>query len=527
MFSRFWQALRTWNDRYFLDYFLVFLTALAVFGWLQASPTLPEPDSFYHAKMATLIGQGQILHDFPWLQETSLKDDFTDHHFLYHLLLVPFVKVFDPLVGVKVATVLFAAILALTIYWLFKRFAVKFPLAFVAILLASQPWLFRVSLVKAPAVFLIFLLLAFYFLAHQKWLGLFIVSFFSVWLYAGWPLLLALGIVYQSAFWLTSKFRAQDILSKLSRIFSQSGKLAAWQGLAWLAGGLLAGLIVNPYFPANLKFYWQQIIEIALVNYHQVIGVGGEWYAYGFLNLLTDAALVCALLIISLLVFFLTLKKQSIYSYVWGILVLAFLVLTLKSRRYVEIFVPLAVIFSAFVFSDFLKKLPKFYFKNLLGKSWHTFFTLAFAVLALGFLLPAPADLLKVKKDIKNGWPLAHYQGASAWLKSNTAFGAAVFNADWDDFPALFYYNDHNYYLTGLDPTFMYRHNPEKYRQYVEITQGRLAGDLATVLKNQFQAEYVFLDNTHQALNNRLKYDSRFQLVYQDREAKIYKLSSF
>ena len=525
MFSGFWQAFKEWNHQYFIDYFLIFLASLTLFGWLQASPTLPEPDSFYHAKMAQFLGQGQVLRQFPWMQATALKDDFVDHHFLYHLLLAPFVKIFDPLMGVKIATVLFASLLVLIIYWLFKKFAIKWPFIFIVVLLAAQPWLFRVSLVKAPAVFLILFLLAFNFLAHQKWLALFLIGWLAVWLYAGWPLLLVLGVSYLFIFWLLEKFRAKDIFwHKLQNIFLKKSNLAPWFGLAWLSGGLLAGLILNPYFPSNLKFYWQQIIEIALINYQKIIGVGGEWYPYGLLKLVTDAPLIFSLLIVGWLLFILTYRKQSIYSYVWGILAIIFFILTLKSRRYVEFFVPFSLIFSAFCLSDCFKRLPRFNLKNLIGPSWQAFFSLAFLILAGGFLLAAPSDLAKAKVDIKSGWPTTHYQQAGQWLKSHAPAGSVVFNADWDDFPALFYYNDRNYYLTGLDPTFMYRHNQQQYWQYVELTQGRFQGDLAVVLKNQFKADYIFLDKDHQAFNNQLKYDSRFKLVYQDREAKIYQL---
>ena len=133
-----------------------------------ASPALPEPDSFYHAKMAQILSQGQVLQQFPWLAETGLAGAFVDHHFLYHLLLAPFIWLPQPLIGLKLATVIFAALLVAVIYWLFKKFQIKWPFIFIIFLLTSEPWLFRASLVKAPAVFLAFFVVAFYALSHQK-----------------------------------------------------------------------------------------------------------------------------------------------------------------------------------------------------------------------------------------------------------------------------------------------------------------------------------------------------------------------
>ncbi|MFA6304636.1 MAG: hypothetical protein WCV73_04410 [Patescibacteria group bacterium] len=526
MLSKLQLFFRHINQRYYFDYFAIFFVALTLFSWLQSSPTLPEPDSFYHAKMAVMFSEGKILHQFPWLQETGLKNVFVDHHFLYHLLLVPFVTLFNPLIGVKIATVLFASFLVLSIYWLFKKFQIKYPFLFVIGLLTVSPWLFRVSLVKAPALALIGLILAFYFIVHQKWLGLFLISFLSVWLYAGWPIILVLTFVYSAIFKVMEKWRKEEsIWHKLRHLFNAINHRAPYLGLAYSILGVGAGIIVNPYFPANLKFYWQQIFEIAVVNYQKVIGVGGEWYPYGFLKLISDAPLACSLLLISLLLFALTLKKQSIYSVTWGVLAVSFLLLTLKSRRQVEFFVPITFIFASFCFNDYLKKFAKFRHEFFPSFGWRAFFAPAFVLLGLCFVIMAPGNLAKAKHDIARGWNLKHYQNSGEWLVKNTPEKSIIFNVDWDDFPALFYYNSHNYYLTGLDPTFMYQNNPARYWKYVNITLGLEPIKMAQQIKNDFQSAYVFLDLKHELLNKQLKFNSFFKKVYEDNEARIYQFN--
>ncbi|MBU1130898.1 hypothetical protein KJ840_02085 [Patescibacteria group bacterium] len=515
------------NRKYFADYFAALLLAFIFFSWLQSSPTLPEPDSFYHAKMAVFLSDGQMLSQFPWLQEIGLAENFVDHHFLYHLILAPFVRWFDPLIGVKIATIIFASLAVLLIYWLFKKFEIKWPFLFMVILLASQPWLFRASLVKAPAVLLSFLLFAFYFVAHQKYKSLAFISFLAVWLYAGWPLLPALVILYILLVWFLEKIKDQDSIWFRIKGFLKikKNKVVPWPGAMYCLGGIIAGLIINPYFPYNLNFYWQQTVKIALINYQNIIGVGGEWYPYGFINLITDASLVCALLVVSLLVFILTFKKQSVYSWFWGILAVLFFLLTLKSRRNVEFFIPFAVIFSAFAFSDCVKRLSFVKMKMLIGASGRAILGIIFLIISLSFLVQIPKDLTAAKRDINNGWPLDHYQEASYWLKENTPPGSIVFNADWDDFPFLFYYNSHNYYLLGLDPTFMYEKNQKRYQKYVDITLGKIGTNLKQIIKEEFKADYVFLDNQHAVLNNNLRLDPNFDLVYYDNEGKIYQVT--
>jgi len=514
------------NRKYYFDYFIVLLLALVLFSWLQSSPTLPEPDSFYHAKMAVLLSEGQILHQFPWLQETDLKDNFVDHHFLYHLLLVPFVKIFNPLIGVKAATVIFASLSALIFYWLLKKFVVKWPFLFIIALLSCQPWLFRASLVKAPAILLIFLLLTFYFVSHKKHKLLALLSFFGVWLYAGWPLIPIMVILYVTLVWLLEKIRVEESLWQKVKNFLhiRRQQIIPWPAINYCLGGVIAGLIINPYFPNNLKFYWQQIIQIAVINRQGIIGVGGEWYPYGFFSLISDAALVCALFVVGLFIFGLTYRKQSAYSWAWSIMAAVFLILTLKSRRNVEFFAPFAVIFSAFAFGDYFKKQAHLEIKRLIKSGWQTVLFVTFLVIGLSFVFHIPQDLFVVKRDIKNGWPITHYQEASQWLKNNTPARAIVFNADWDDFPFLFYNNSQNYFLTGLDPTFMYEKNKERYWQYVNITLGKESFDLKNKIKNNFQADYVFLDNEHRALENNLKFNPDFLKVYQDDEGQIYQV---
>jgi len=526
MLASFRDFFREANQKAYLDYFIVLIIALVLFSWLQASPALPEPDSFYHAKMAQILSQGQVLQQFPWLAETGLAGAFVDHHFLYHLLLVPFVLLFNPLIGVKIATVIFATLLVLTVYFLFKKFHIRTPFIFVAFLLMSQPWLFRASLVKAPMVFLIFLLLAFYFLTHGRWLALAVVSFLSVWLYAGWPLLPFLILIYLFFYWLLEKFRTENsIWYSFKQFFNRQKKSFPWRALSYGFGGALAGLVINPYFPKNLGFYWQQLVEISIINYQKVIGVGGEWYPYGLLKLAADAPLACSLLAVGLMLFALTFKKQSIYAWTWLVLALIFFGLTLKSQRYVEFFIPVTVIFAAFCFSDYLKKLSRFHLGVLMNVGWQALFLLFGLVLAAGFLFKLPADLAKVKQDIKNGWPLTHYRAAAGWLEQNAPAGAIVFNADWDDFPFLFYYNSRNYYLTGLDPTFMYRRDKNKYQEYLDITLGKNSKELAKTIKNQFKADYVFLDKNHGNLKRILDYLKGTVKVYEDGEALIYKVN--
>jgi hypothetical protein len=72
---------------------LVLLSVFALFMGLTQFSTLDMPgnDSFYHIKMAYLMRTESLKPDFIWLPLTILNPrEFYDHHFLFHILLIPF-----------------------------------------------------------------------------------------------------------------------------------------------------------------------------------------------------------------------------------------------------------------------------------------------------------------------------------------------------------------------------------------------------------------------------------------------------
>ncbi|HRY63013.1 MAG TPA: hypothetical protein P5267_00170, partial [Patescibacteria group bacterium] len=282
-------------------YFLFFVVVFAYFLWLNNTLVFPDPDSFYHAKITELTGDFGPVKDFPWLPFTTLNDIYIDHHFLYHLILVPFVYFFDPLLVIKIAAVFFAALAIILFQWLLDRLAIKYSFVYTLILLFSDKFIFRINLAKVPSLSLIVILLVLYYLFINKgrwsW-PLFGLAFLYIWLYGGWPILLGIGLIYfiiiGASNWL-EEVRVQRTRNQKSEIRNISRefkslirKLFSWESFQLplnIFSGLLAGLIISPYFPRNLQFYWQQTFQIGLVNYRGLVDVGGEWYPLNFMDL--------------------------------------------------------------------------------------------------------------------------------------------------------------------------------------------------------------------------------------------------
>lgn len=518
------------ENKTWLAYLLIFVFSFCFLLYLQANPSFADPDSFYHVKMAQLIRDHGIVKDFPWLQFTVLKDHYTDQHFLYHVLLIPFVSLLNPIIGAKLATVILGSLLVILFYRLLNYFKVKFALIFSFILLLITPFTFRISLVKEPSTSILILIVGLYLIFRRKYLWLFLLSFAYVWAYGGFLLILVFTGLYAVVNLIVDfiqRFKNRAPPAEIKSIFSRIFKNKNIKLFFCSLGGVLAGLVINPFFPNNLYFYWQQLVEIGIINYQKIIGVGNEWYPYKFIELVSNTVLLSIILVITLILFFINYKKQSKRSVMLFFIFIFFLLLTLKSRRYVEYYVPFAMLFGAFSLNDSLaivnwratwQSFLQFYFKRKILTT----------VILVYILVTIPTivlrDINSTKRDLDSGAPYYKFQKSSQWLVDNSQPGDIVFHSSWDEFPILFYHNSKDYYIVGLDPTFMYDYNKDLYWKMVDITTGQPVENLAKVLKDEFHASFIFVEINHTGMNNNIKNNTDFTEVYHDEEAIIYKV---
>ena len=97
-------------------------------------------------------------------------------------------------------------------------------------------------------------------------------------------------------------------------------------------------------------------------------------------------------------------------------------------------------------------------------------------------------------------------------------------HTDWDDFPMLFYHNSQNYYIVGLDPTFMYNYNSKLYQLFADITMAKVSTGLSRKIKENFNARYFVVEAGRDKLNEYLQLDPGFDMVYEDEDGRLYKL---
>lgn len=530
-----WVVLR--RNWWWLSYLTIFAVSFITLLILQAAPVFADPDSFYHAKMAILIRDQGIVKDFPWLDLTVLGSQYTDQHFLYHIVLIPFVTWFDPLVGLKLATVLFGAGVVTVAYWMMRQFGVRGAFLFAIVLLFSRPFSFRMSLAKAPSTALIILLIGLTWIFQYRLRRIFWLAFTYVWYYGGFALLGVAAGIHVAVSVLHNRFitghDSHRFVQKIKALVGRHSRTQRVRHLnVWLllsvTGGLAAGIIFNPYFPNNISFYYHQLINIGVINFQKVIGVGGEWYPYGFLNLVANGAFASILVVLGLVGLFVRAKHQTKATWTMFFLTAFFFVLTLKSRRYVEYYIPFAVLFSAFSISGALGSLQpqrlwaEFQRLMLRQRLGQILLGMAGAYIALGFGFVAGRDFHNEQRDLQHGFRPSELAAASHWLEANTPVHSRVVHSDWDEFPLLFYHNSHNTYIAGLDPTFLYKASQERYWAWANITLGKFDGDVHRAVTTTLDSRYVMVTSDHTGMDKYFRTNKQFTRRYQDAEATIY-----
>lgn len=491
--------------------FAIFIGFMAAVQF--ASPDLPDNDGYYHIRLAELMRTQGLKPDFPWLPLSVLNErEFSDHHFLFHVALIPF-TFGDLRLGAKWASVIFAGLAFLSVWWLFYRQKVPYASLWAFGLLAiSEAFIYRMSITRAQSLSLAFLALGLNLLLSRQYRWMLPFSFAYVWLYNAFPLVLLLVASYTLAVLLLE--RRLEL------------KPALFAGL-----GLILGVIVNPYFPDNFIFLLRHLApKLAETT---AVSVGSEWYPYTTLQLLQNSPLAMLAFLAGVIALGLNNRRMDVPTATSFFMTALFGLMLFQSRRFIEYFPPFALIFCAFAWKPLIESYllkrkmeqsdvsPAPAGKN---KAVHTLITWIPAI-ALGVILLAGMVLTMrdARASLRTSKPYALFAGSSAWLKSNTVEGERVFQTDWDDFPRLFYYNSRNTYLIGLDPTYMQIYNPALYDQWVKITRGEVEQP-ARLIHDRFGSSYVVSDLRHEDFIRQAKADPAMQEVYRDDNSVVYQI---
>jgi hypothetical protein len=297
-------------------------------------------DGYYHIRWSSLLWEnfkhGKWLPTFEWLPLTVLNpQDYADHHFLFHLLQIPFLWFFEPVMAAKVATVFYATFAVFSVYWLIYRYGIKHQLIWLAALLTcANAFYYRMNMGKAPPLTIIITVLGIHLLFQRKYIWLLPLMFAFVWTYSLFPLLWFAAIIW-------------------TVIIAVNERRFEWRPLAYTTAGMILGNVINPYFPDNLGLFFEHFITKFKVGSDFAVAVGGEWYPYDGKELMMNFPIALIAMFIGYVLFVPKngkLPEKAAFFLAFTSILLA---AQFRSKRFAEYFPPFAILFAAFAWNAF------------------------------------------------------------------------------------------------------------------------------------------------------------------------------
>lgn len=478
--------------------FALLTTSILILSYIPVSQnSYVGNDSFFHVRYST---QASIFDStLPWMYFTNYREFFPNHHLLFHQIL----KVFtfsDPYIGAKCYVLFTYSALSIAFYKLLSSLHVRFPEIWTVILFVSSTnFLVRISMIRVQAISIVFMLIYFYALLSEKKFLLFIISVLYTWLYFAF-----IYIFYYLFIWfLLNKDRSRFKLV-LCSLF-----------------GIALGTIFNPYFPNLYTFIFDFIYQ--RVTNTSYLPMGAEWYHtnitsffyHNFVFVFVNIALV-------FYIFKKNDKRLSKESLFFFFIMIFYFILFIKSSRFIEYLVPVSTIFCALLFNLHASKK----IETILRPCYKYCFILVVFVL----LLIKAYQFESLSRY--NSFPFERFKSASEWIQDNSLETEIIYNVSWSDFPQLFYWNNKNYYICGLDPNFLEEYDKKLSKIYLDIMSGEITypghyirnvfGCRLAIVSKRVHDYYNFKEFIAVASNDPLMLQ-----VYEDDYAIIYRVNDF
>lgn len=499
-------------------------------------------DSYYHFRWSQMLWEGIRTGHFPptfdALPLTTLNPrDYVDHHFLFHVMQIPFTWFGDFQQGAKVGTWLFACLAVFSCYWLVVRYRLSYPLLWLlAILGSAAPFLYRIQMGKAMSVSIVMLAAGIHLLFQRRY----------IWLL---PLAFVFALTYDMVFLLWAAAGLWLLVTLWTERAFNRNVWRALGALGLVVAGTGLGYVINPYFPHNLQLLYEHLV-IKITAQDFSTPVGGEWYPYNTWEFLQN----CFVAVVAMMAGYLAYRDADRRRSGRTLFLLLFstflMIVNMRWRRFSEYWPPFAVVFAAFALEPFIERARGYVTRpaaaTITGDDALTVSDTSavkiekatnarvweYALVGLAGVILASFMgwfVYVTSKDIA-GMPQPDlYRGGMEWITKNVPPGELVFNADWDDFPKLFFYDPHRPWVAGLDPTYLLDKNPALMNDYARIGKGEEENP-GPVLREKFClgegdarrcVRYVFMDQDHDGLYNNAADSGWFDEVYRDGDCII------
>lgn len=415
-----------------------------------------DADTAYHVAVGRLIREHGILTAFPWTPFSWLAEHYADKELAFHLLLAPLAGL-DWADAAAIVGTLGGATLLLALYLVLAKERVRYAGLWALLpLLASSAFVFRFSLVR-PHLFSIALALGVAWAAARgRLLLLAALSLAYPWFYVAWQMPLVLVACAEAAWLLT-------------------GDRARWRPLAVAAGAIAAGVLLHPngwnLVRLNAIVLWDVLVQAAWGG-RPGLELGDEFRPFR----LDEWALLLAapaLLALAALPLAWRARRQGPVPLAFAIAALLFALLTLRTARFAEYFVPFAAAAFALALAASRPRRPALAAGLVLAA-------------ALAYSGRETAGLLERLRT----WPETLPPADAARLAERIPEGAQVFTCEWGLTGRLMLALPGRRFVVALDPTLFAIHDPERYDLWYRLPREAPAG-LAATIRERFGARYV------------------------------------
>lgn len=532
--------------------FLFFFLVNSIF-YFTVKGVSSYDDQWFHFKYSYLLRTNgwDVVRNFKWLYFTNLAQDNLNYAVtLYHYFLIPFTFVGDKIIGLKLAGITFASAVPAILFYVLRKFDVKKSLLWVLFffVFSSYNVIWRLFINRNFVLVDGLILLEIYLATRRKYWPLFVIGAFHTWWHPG-------------TFWTTPLI---VIVYELIRYINlqQIGYKKILAGIS----GAIAGFILFPphsdhlFSPMN-PISWLRMLPSFFYGMKKGIGVreGVEAYNKDFLSFIANNQFIffALVFVIAFNIFLYVYKKRGgedldknadrivLRESLFLLIIIFFLGDITISQRFEDLLIPL--LFLEIVI------LAKFFHDSKLIQVNSGLLKKTFAVTSIVFVSYLFANrFLDVRKSYGDESRYIKYEKSADWLKKNTREKEIIFNTNWSSFPPLFFYDDWNYYIVGIEPKSFYRYNEELYwlwhnisyngiicndrdcsqeiNQMLEGKSDKETGEIyiknaksiLPVIKERFKSRYIFFDE-NTLLKKELDKDSEdYSLVYNDEENGVY-----
>ena len=509
---------------------LIFFLSISAYVNLR-SPNIPDPDSLYHIRHAWIYQTNSIFDSsFPWTQFSVIKTMGADLWYGFHILLVPLTYLSDLVIAIKVASIVITFLVLASIYGALKNVDVKLPALWAIFFLFSSPSVItRMTMMRPHPLSLALTALIFSLFYKGPTILILIASFLLSW-------------IHSSIFWFP--ITAICVLTFFKWLNHQG--IDARKLTAFFAG-IVMGLAARPHPVANLKLIYIQVVDLYLSkNYELAKIIGAELRPPTWEGVYTQKWLFIVLVAALVYLGWRNYKKGFSDSdrkiVVLSSLTLVALSILMYStaKRAIDQLGLFIITFAGSIFSatSFLKRRTESVKEG--------FVLILLLSLLLGFSI---YNITRI--DSSSFHSSTKFKKSALWLEENTEKEDTVFYLNWGYFSFLFFWNQSNYYINGMDPVFLLKYDKKLYWKLYNMAVNEddkklywKLGNMALsemggitcgydpkqcgpenvetvpdVLRNDFHASYVFVEINKQRFSSYMEEDKKnFEKVYENEE---------